>query len=116
MRKFDKRVHIMLNDTELSALKKKSADAGMTMSAYLRKQIMETTIRERPNIDWRSLADRIGTLGDEVNEIARAVNARGIVTECDSKQVLEIMQQIKAELAFLAPYAQDRKDVRKERK
>lgn len=113
MRKLDKRVHIMLNDTELSALKKKSAEAGMTMSAYLRKRVMETTIRERPNIDWRSLANRISTLGDEVNEIARAVNVRGVVTECDSKQVLGIMRQVKAELAFLVPYEHGNKGGKK---
>lgn len=116
MRKFDKRVHIMLNDTELSALKKKSAEAGMTMSAYLRKRIMETTIRERPDIDWRSLAERMNALGNEVNEITRAVNARGVVTECDSKQVLGIMRQVKAELAFLASYAHGKKEAGKESK
>ncbi len=113
MRKFDKRVHIMLNGTELSALKKKSSEAGMTMSAYLRKRNMETTIRERPNIDWRSLVERMNALGNEVNEITRAVNARGVVTECDSKQVLGIMRQVKAELAFLASYAHGNKGGKK---
>ena len=72
MRKLNKRAHFMLNDAELAALKKKSVEAGMTMSAYLRKRIMETTIRERPNIDWRSLSDRINTLGNTVSAIPAA--------------------------------------------
>ena len=116
MRKLNKRAHFMLNDAELAALKKKSTEAGMTMSAYLRKRIMETTIRERPNIDWRSLADRINTLGNEVNEITRTVNQSGVVTEYDVKLVLGILRQVKAELAFLTPYAHNKKESRKERK
>lgn len=116
MRKLNKRAHFMLNDAELEALKKKSAETGMTMSAYLRKRIMETTIRERPNIDWRSLSDRINTLGNEVNEITRSVHERGVATDYDVKLVLGILRQVKAELAFLAPYAHNEKESGKERK
>ena len=116
MRKLNKRAHFMLNDAELAALKKKSVEAGMTMSAYLRKRIMETTIRERPNRDWRSLADRINTLGNEVNEITRTVNEHGVATEYDVKRILGILRQVKAELAFLVPYAHDKKEAGKESK
>ena len=116
MRKLNKRAHFMLNDAELAALKKKSTEAGMTMSAYLRKRIMETTIRERPNIDWRSLAERVNALGNEVNEITRTVNEHGVATEYDVKSILGILRQVKAELAFLAPYAHNKKESRKERK
>ena len=77
---------------------------------------METTIRERPNIDWRSLAERINALGNEVNEITRTVNKTGVTTEYDVKLVLGILRQVKAELAFLAPCAHNKKESRKERK
>ena len=116
MRKLNKRAHFMVNDAELAALKKKSAEAGMTMSAYLRKRIMETTIRERPNIDWRSLAERINALGNEVNEITRSVHERGVATEYDVKLVLGILRQVKAEMEVLTPYAHNEKEARKERK
>ena len=116
MRKLNKRAHFMLNDAELAALKKKSAEAGMTMSAYLRKRIMETTIRERPNIDWRSLADRINTLGNEVNKITRSVHERGVATEYDVKLVLGILRRVRAEMEVLAPYAHNKEESRKERK
>ena len=116
MRKLNKRAHFMLNDTELAALKKKSAEAGMTMSAWVRKRIMETTIRERPNIDWRSLADRINTLGNEVNEITRSVHERGVATEYDVKLVLGILRRVRAEMEVLAPYAHNKEESRKERK
>ena len=109
MRKLNKRAHFMLNDNELAALKQKSAEAGMTVSAWVRKRIMETTIRERPDIDWRPLTNRIQTLGNEVNEITRTVNTTGIITEYDIKRVLGILRQVRAELAFLAPYAHDKK-------
>lgn len=114
MRKLNKRAHFMLNDAELAALKKKSVEAGMTMSAYLRKRIMETTIRERPNIDWRSLSDRINTLGNEVNEITRSVHERGVATDYDVKLVLGILRQVKAEMEVLAPYAHNEKESGKE--
>ena len=116
MRKLNKRAHFMLNDAELAALKKKSVEAGMTMSAYLRKRIMETTIRERPNIDWRSLSDRINTLGNEVNEITRSVHERGVATEYDVKLVLGILRRVRAEMEVLAPYAHNTEESRKERK
>lgn len=116
MRKLNKRAHFMLNDKELAALKKKSAEAGMTMSAWVRKRIMETTIRERPNIDWRSLADRINTLGNEVNEITRSVHERGVATEYDVKLVLGILRRVRAEMEVLAPYAHNKEESRKERK
>ena len=116
MRKLNKRAHFMLNDAELAALKKKSTEAGMTMSADLRKRIMETTIRERPNIDWRPLTNRIEALGNEVNEITRTVNEPGVATEYDVKRILGILRQVKAELAFLAPYAHNKKEAGKETK
>ena len=116
MRKLNKRAHFMLNEVELAALKKKSAEAGMTMSAWVRKRIMETTIRERPNIDWRYLAERVNALGNEVNEITRTVNEHGVATEYDVKRILGILRQVKAELAFLAPYAHDKKEAGKESK
>ena len=116
MRKLNKRAHFMLNEAELAALKKKSAEAGITMSAWVRKRIMETTIRERPNIDWRSLADRINTLGNEVNEITRSVHERGVATEYDVKLVLGILRRVRAEMEVLAPYAHNEKEARKERK
>ena len=116
MRKLNKRAHFMLNDAELAALKKKSTEAGMTMSAYLRKRIMETTIRERPNIDWRPLTNRIEALGNEVNEITRTVNEHGVATEYDVKSILGILRQVKAELAFLSPYAHNKKEAGKETK
>ena len=116
MRKLNKRAHFMLNEAELAALKKKSAEAGMTMSAWMRKRIMETTIRERPNIDWRSLAERVNALGNEVNEITRTVNEHGVATEYDVKRILGILQQVKAELAFLVPYAHNKKEAGKESK
>ena len=77
---------------------------------------METTIRERPNIDWRSLAERINALGNEVNEITRSVHERSVATEYDVKLVLGILRQVKAEMAFLTPYAHNEKEARKERK
>lgn len=116
MRKLNKRAHFMLNEAELAALKKKSAEAGITMSAWVRKRIMETTIRERPNIDWRSLADRINTLGNEVNEITRSVHERGVATEYDVKLVLGILRRVRAEMEVLAPYAHNKEESRKERK
>lgn len=116
MRKLNKRAHFMLNDAELEALKKKSAEAGMTMSAWVRKRIMETTIRERPNIDWQSLAERVNALGNEVNEITRTVNEHGVATEYDVKLVLGILRRVRAEMEVLAPYAHNKEESRKERK
>lgn len=86
-------LHIVLDEIEYRTLCKNAARCGLTRSAYLRRLIMETPVKECQAQEIRDLYAAINRIGNNVNQIARSVNM-GIATPETAEQSLFLLQRI----------------------
>lgn len=86
-------LHIVLAEKEYKTLCKNAARCGLTRSAYLRRLIMRTPVKECQAKEIRDLYAEINKIGSNVNQIARSVNM-GIATPETAAQSLFLLQRI----------------------
>ena len=89
------RTCIRMGEKEYRILRKKSADAGMTMNKWLMKQLAE-----RPPICFREkemaeYIDHLHRAGVEINAIAKDFNS-GYGTEAQLDRLVEILKEVYA--------------------
>ena len=60
--------------------------------------IMGEPIRERPNVDYRDLCWRMDRIGNNINQIARRVNAAHGATDKDVADLASEFSVLKAEV------------------
>lgn len=77
MRNRQYETHLRLNEKEHKKLCELAKKAGVTKSAVLRKLIMGTEVKERPNVDFIDLIQLIDHLCINVNQIAHHANVQG---------------------------------------
>ena len=86
---------IYLSDDEQYILEQKVKASGMkSKSAFLRRQILYGFVY---NIDYSELSEYnavLGKIGNNLNQIAKRMNATGNVYAADIKQVKELMKQV----------------------
>ena len=86
---------IYLSDDEQYILEQKVKVSGMkSKSAFLRRQILYGFVY---NIDYSELSEYnavLGKIGNNLNQIAKRMNATGNVYAADIKQVKELMKQV----------------------
>ncbi|PWM29335.1 MAG: plasmid mobilization relaxosome protein MobC [Clostridiales bacterium] len=99
MRKRNIDIHLMLNEDEFHRLDALSHKSGLSFSVVLRRLINGAELRERPNMDFRSLARAIDRIGNNYNQIAHKVNASGIVSPDDLEKSRLLLVEIKTEIA-----------------
>ena len=80
--KREHRVTIRLTDTEFSIIENTAEQADMTISEYMRKQIMEGQVNTKFEIvadvkEIKKLIGELGKIGSNLNQIARALNEYG---------------------------------------
>ena len=69
-----KNVHVRLTPDELALLEERSARTGRTMSDLIRAALKKQKIVELPHADFAEAVVQLRRIGNNLNQIARAVN------------------------------------------
>ena len=86
-------LHIELTPEQYRLLCQKSKQCGLSKRAYLVRLIVGTPVRARPSQEIRELRTEIHHIGNNINQIARSVNA-GIARAEDAKRGLFLLDQV----------------------
>lgn len=93
MRTRNRAVQVYLNEKEYEKLEQLSRFSGNSHSSVIRKLILGKEIRERPNMDFLSLATELSHLGNNLNQIACRANRMGLTSE-DLTEAKEILKDV----------------------
>ena len=97
MSRADKRgrhhLHIELTLAQYQRLVAQAKQCGLSRRAYLVRLIEGTPIRARPSQEIKDLRTEIHHIGNNINQIARSVNA-GIAKAEDAKRGLFLLDQV----------------------
>ena len=98
MRNREYDMHLRLNETEYRKLGELAQKAGITRSVVLRKMIMGTEIKERPDVDFMTLISTIDYLCINVNQIAHHANAQGGITADEATEAKRLVTEVRKRL------------------
>lgn len=84
---------LRLNTDEVQKLQTDAENSGLSRSAYLRRLIMGAKIRPRPPKELQELYTEINRIGNNINQIARSVNA-GIASPKTAEESLFLLHKI----------------------
>lgn len=85
--------HFVFSHHEYETLCKKAKQCGLSKSAYLRRLILDKPVKARPPEAIHELYVEINRIGNNINQIARSVNA-GIATPEDARQALFLLGKV----------------------
>ena len=91
-------MHLRLNEAEYCKLSELAQKAGVTRSVVLRKLLMGTEIKERPNVDFIDLIQSIDHLAININQIAHHANVQGGITEEEAAEAKRLVTEIRKRL------------------
>ena len=94
MRKRYKRVEIHLTEEEHRHLKKQVSNTDLSTEAFIRTLIMGVNLYPRPPDEYAGIRRQLAAIGNNINQIARAVNARGFATKEDIAAITAAQQTI----------------------
>jgi len=86
-------LHIELTPAQYLLLAEQAKQCGLTKRAYLVRLIEGMPIRARPAQEIKDLRTEIHHIGNNINQIARSVNA-GIARAEDAKRGLYLLDQV----------------------
>lgn len=86
-------LHIELTPAQYHSLTAQAKRCGLTKRAYLVRIIEGDPVRARPSQEVKDLRTEIHHIGNNINQIARSVNA-GIATEEDAKRGLCLLDRV----------------------
>ncbi len=86
-----------LNETEYEKLERLSQFSNINHSTVIRKLIMGKEIRERPNMDFLSLATEVNWLGTNLNQIAHRANLMQLTSD-DLTEAKEILKTVESRI------------------
>ena len=86
-------LHIELTPAQHQRLVAQARQCGLSRRAYLVRLIEGTPIRTRPSQEIKDLRTEIHHIGNNINQIARSVNA-GIARAEDAKRGLYLLDQV----------------------
>ena len=90
MANYTKRAGVYLNAQEKEELERKAAEAGLNKSEYMRHLIRTSNLKPYPEGYLEKVKTKIKVFGDEINEIAKAVNSRGFVKPEEIRRIIEL--------------------------
>ena len=99
--KREHRVTIRLTDTEFSIIENTAEQADMTISEYMRKQIMEGQVNTKFEVvadvkEIKKLIGELGKIGSNLNQIARYLNEYGVPYNALSGEVRAAISDLAA--------------------
>lgn len=86
-------LHIELTPTQYQLLTAQAKQCGLTKRAYLVRLLEGNPVRVRPSQEIKDLRTEVHRIGNNINQIARSVNA-GIATAEDAKRGLCLLEQV----------------------
>ncbi len=86
-------LHIELTPTQYHLLNAQAKQCGLTKRAYLVHLLEGNPIRARPSQEIRDLRTEVHRVGNNINQIARSVNA-GVAKAEDAKRGLCLLEQV----------------------
>ena len=104
--KREHRVTIRLTDTEFSIIENTAEQADMSISEYMRKQIMEGQVNTKFEVvadvkEIKKLIGELGKIGSNLNQIARYFNQGGIISS-EMRKSLRDIYEMKYEVMRMA--------------
>ena len=93
MRTTYKKLTLRLTETEYRHLCKQAEITGLKKEPLLRKLIVGTNLRPRPPDTYVALLRELSAIGNNVNQIAHAVNAKKDVSEGEIDEALHLVRQ-----------------------
>ena len=94
MRKKTYDVLLRLDEAERDHLKEQVALSGFNTTQYLRGLIANEKMRPRPPNEYAEIRRQLAAIGNNINQIARAVNARGFASQEDIDAVVSAQREI----------------------
>ncbi len=86
-------LHIELTPAQYQLLTAQAKRCGLTKRAYLVRLLEGNPVRVRPSQEIKDLRTAVHRIGNNINQIARSVNA-GIATAEDAKRGLCLLKQV----------------------
>ena len=86
-------LHIELTPSQYQLLATQAKQCGLSRRAYLVRLLEGTPVRARPSQEIKELRTEIHHIGNNINQIARSVNA-GIAKAEDAKRGLYLLDQV----------------------
>ena len=93
MKKEKHHLHIELTPEQYQQLSAQARQCGLSKRAYLVRLIEGMPVKARPSQEIKELRTEIHHIGNNINQIARSVNA-GIARAEDAKRGLHLLDQI----------------------
>ena len=93
MRENAKTMTLRLNAAEYAHLCQQAEAAGLKKEPFVRTLIMGVNLRPRPPDEYAEIRRQLAAIGNNINQIARAVNARGFATK-DEIAVISAAQEM----------------------
>ena len=87
-------VLLRLSEAERDHLREQAALSGFNTTQYLRNLIAGEQMRPRPPNEYAEIRRQLAAIGNNINQIARAVNARGFASKEDIEAVTEAKREI----------------------
>ncbi len=84
---------LRLDEPEAARLRADAKRCGLSKTAYLRRLILGAKLKTRPSEEIKRLRTEIHYIGNNVNQIARKVNA-GFGTKADTEQLQYLLGEI----------------------
>lgn len=86
-------LHVELTPAQYQRLVTQAKQCGLSRMPYLVRLIEGTPVRTRPSQEIKELRTEIHHIGNNINQIARSVNA-GIAKAEDTKRGLYLLDQV----------------------
>ena len=90
----NRHVSVWLTDAELVHLRKQATAAGLGIDPFLRSLILGVQLRPRPPDTYAALLRELSAIGNNINQIARTVNARGFASGEDIAAITAAQETI----------------------
>lgn len=89
-----KQITLRLTAEEYAHMKQLSRNSGLKMEPAVRALIMGVTLQPRPPDEYAEIRRQLAAIGNNINQIARTVNARGFTNHEDIVAITEAQQTI----------------------
>lgn len=94
MRKKTYDVLLRLDEAERDHLKEQVALSGFNTTQFLRALIANEKMRPRPPNEYAEIRRQLAAIGNNINQIARSVNARGFASKEEIESVASAQREI----------------------
>ena len=94
-------VPVRLSEGQYERLKRICDRTGLTASEVVRSALEGVHLKERPHSDIGKLYTEINHIGNNINQIARKINA-GLGTKSDVQEVLFLLRKVYEKMEVIA--------------